>query len=640
MTDIDTLIATRNAAAAAYYEGESIMDDADFDKLTAELAEQGVEEVVGHGYVPEGKVKHERRMLSLDKIQADEDGKPEHAFNDLAKFVENTDAWNYDVELKFDGNAVALTYVDGKLTSAVTRGDGTFGESVDYAVGLMADAGVLPRTLIGAPPKLILKAEILFKLPVFEELNESLEESYSNPRNAAAGIVRRQHGTEAALLSLIVHDSDIVDDDQVSHWGFTTSANIFKGKVGGTVGRTIGLVTRDLFEQIDRIDKLRGVLDFETDGAVIKVTDRVDRRTLGEGSRTPKWAVAYKFNSAVHEVVVTGLEWQLGRTGKLTPVITYTAPPVAGWTNTKATGHNFELVEKLDPRVGDTLRMKRSGEVIPFIMGRLEGAPRGAEEIIYPTEFTAPDGVTYPVIRDGVNLKVDGYLNPVQLIVYGLGMLGVKGVSDSVVKKLVDGGDVRILADMLTVTVQDVAKYPGEGVGSGTVVVNAIKDALRGATVVQWFAGIGLPHMALTTGGILADRFGDLDTIAQATEAELLVLPKFGPIKTANFLANQHKVAELAAALRERGYTPLPKEQIVAVESPLTGKNVVLTGTFPNLSRSGATDAAKRLGANTQSSVSKTTDILIAGDGAGSKMAKAESLGVQVMSAEEFEALI
>lgn len=630
----------RDRASAAYYEGESILDDLEFDQLTVELTSRGVEEVVGHGYVPAGKVKHERRMLSLDKIQADEDGKPEHAFDDLAKFVENTDAYDYDVELKFDGNAVALTYEDGVLTSAVTRGDGTFGESVDYAVGLMADAGTLPRTLPGAPAKLILKAEILFRLPIFEELNETLEVAYSNPRNAAAGIVRRSHGDEARLLSLIVHDSDIVSDEQLSGWGFRISSNIFTGQVGGTVGRSIGLVTRELFEQIDRIDKVRTELDFETDGVVIKVSSPVERAALGEGSRAPKWAVAYKFNSAVHEVVVTGIEWQLGRTGKLTPVINYVAPPVQGWTNTKATGHNFEMVEKLDPRVGDTLRMKRSGEVIPYIMGRAENTERGTEEVVFPTEFTAPDGITYPVIREGVNLKVDGYLNPVQHIVYGLVQLGVKGVSDSVVGKLYEAGVIRTLPDMLDVTVADVAKLDREGEGSGKVVVNAVADALRGATVVKWFATIGLPKMAHSSGTVLADRFTNLDGIAAATLDQLLVLPKFGDIKAANLVANQHKVAEISAALKARGHKPIEPSEVEVTESALTGLNVVLTGSFPTLGRTEAADAAKKLGATVQSSVGKSTDLLIAGEKAGSKIAKAEQLGVRVMTADEFEAML
>ncbi|WP_159600543.1 BRCT domain-containing protein [Agromyces humi] len=641
MTDPRTadLIALRDAASKAYYEGESVMDDAEFDRLTAELAEAGVEETVGHGYfVPEGKVRHARRLLSLEKVQLDA-GTEEDAFNALSKWVSETDAHGYLVELKYDGNALALTYESGQLVSAVTRGDGTFGESVDYAVGLMADAGVLPRKIDGVPPVVILKGEVMLTKPAFEKLNAELDGKYSNPRNAAAGIVRRQNGDQAKHLTLIVHDADMIAEDRLSHMGFKVSSNFFQAKVTGTLARSINLVTRDLLAEVAKIDQLRTDLDFETDGVVIKVENRAERRALGETKHAPKWAIAVKHASEIHTVVVTGVEWQLGRTGKLTPVINYTAPNVPGWTNTRATGHNAEMVETLDPRVGDTLKMKRSGEVIPYILGRDDTAPRGTDPVVLPNEFTAPDGITYPVIRDGVNIVVDGYRNPVQSIVYGLGMLGVKGVAESVVTKLVDSGLVTTLSDMLDVTVQDVAQFPGEGTGSGKAVVAAIADAVRGATAVEWFATLGLPRMALTSGGVLVDQFGTLEGIAAATEEELAGLSKFGPIKTAAFLANQHKVAELAAALQARGVTPRVPQQSSTV-TEITGKNVVLTGSFPTLSRTAATAAAKQVGANVQSSVSKTTDILIAGDGAGSKMAKAASLGVQVMTAAEFEDML
>jgi DNA ligase (NAD+) len=632
---IAELTEIRDTASAAYYSGEAIMSDDDFDVVLAELTGLGVEETTGHGYVPEGKVAHKRRMLSLAKVRTEAE---------VLRFIERVNAEQYSIEYKYDGLAISLVYeaptkgASPELIRAVTRGNGDHGEDVTYAVRLMAEAGALPLTLT-TTADVELRGEVMLSHTAFAKLNAALDGKYSNERNAAAGILRRQSGDEARALSLVIHDEGTMFDGELAKMGFTTSVDhmqmikpsSFDAK--NTAARIMAAIAA--------VDAGRHGLDFGTDGAVIKVVGRETRNRLGESSSAPQWAIAFKFASEVKQTVLRDIQWQLGRTGKLTPVAIFDTTVLAGANVAQATLHNFKFIEDMGLAIGDIIDVTRSGEVIPYVMGRSASNTKLGTPIAPLTEWAARDGQTYPVERDDINLRVVGYLDPVTVIVYGIQTLGILGVSTALVTKLVDAGTVKTLPDMLAVTAKDVIGLDRQAQKSADAAVKAIREGLGGATVGKWFATIGLHGMGRTTGRVLETRFGSLDAIAKATEGEVQGLDGFGTITTRDFLAARPRIQALADELRDgHGYIPGAAAVVETVESQFTGLQVVVTGTFPTLSRSQAEAAVTRLGGTVRGSVSKTTDLVVAGESAGSKLAKAEAAGVRVMGAEEFEAIV
>ena len=626
--DMEELIARRDAAATAYYEGESVMDDEEFDLLVAELAGLGVEETVGHGYVPAGKVAHGRRMLSIAKVRTSAE---------VAAFVERTGASGFDVELKYDGQAVSLVFDspdaggDAVLTRAVTRGTGAYGEDVTYAVRRMIDSGALPGALAGGPRHEELRGEVVLNHDDFLRLNAASDGKYVNERNSAAGILRRQSGDGAQYLSLTIHDNGTMSQSSLLGLGFTTTESHFHRTAHDLTG---------IMAAVAEVDGLRKSLGFDTDGVVVKVAGRANREALGEGSSAPNWAIAFKFPSEVKRTVLRDVQWQLGRTGKLTPVAVFDSVVLAKANVTQATLHNIKFIDGMGLRIGDTIEVTRSGEVIPYVLGRVGGPGSGARIGDFDS-WTARDGNEYPVESDGVSLRVVGYTDPVATIVYGIQTLGILGVSTSLVAKLVDAGIVSTLPGMLGVTAEQIGALDRQGEKSAANAVAAIHDGLAGAGPGKWFATIGITGLGRTTGRILEERFGMLDAIAAATEGEVSGLEGFGGITTRDFLAARPRVQALADELRGvYGYVPSAGVPVAASDSEFSGLNVVLTGAFPTLGRTAASDAARALGANVQSGVSAKTDLLIAGEAAGSKLAKAQSLGIRIMAAVDFEELV
>lgn len=610
------LIARRDAASAAYYEGESDLTDEEFDQLTAELKAFGIEESVGHGYVPEGRVAHDRPMLSLAKVRTEDE---------IRRFVERTPGAEYQIELKYDGLAISLVYEDGELARATTRGNGKWGKDVTYAVKQMS----VPTSIGNEPGRNEVRGEVMLDQGSFEQLNAEFEGKYSNPRNAAAGILSRQSGEEARYLTLTVHDGGGFDDEALHALGFTTSSTHFAKKATDVAS---------IMDAVAEIDGIRGDLAFDTDGVVIKVIDPAMREQLGEGSSSPAWAVAFKFASEIKQTVLRGVKWQLGRTGKLTPVAEFDTIVLAGANVSQATLHNRKFIDDMDLRIGDTIEVTRSGEVIPYVIGKVaDGENRTAVSDF--TEYVGRDGNTYPVEHDDINIRVVGYLDPATVVTYGIKTLGILGVAEALVTKLVDAGHVSTLPDMLGVTAEQIMALDRQGQKSAENAVKAIHDGLEGATVAKWFASIGLHGMGNTTGRVLEKKFGTLDSIAAAEAHDLIGLEGFGDITTSDFLAARPRIKALADQLRdEQGYEPKSAAPVKTVASSYTGLNVVLTGTFPTLGRTAAGAAVERLGGNVRSSVSASTDLLIAGDAAGSKLTKAQSLGVRILTATAFEA--
>jgi DNA ligase (NAD+) len=623
---IAALSAKRDEASQAYYSGESVISDDEFDLIVAELDSLGVDEEeagVGHGYVPEGKIAHKERMLSLRKVFAAED---------IEEFVKNSEARKYTVELKYDGGAASVIYgVDGYFERAVTRGNGIYGEDITPAIRELISAGKLPDSIDTGRVRTEVRGEVIVTHENFEKLNNSpLGGDYSNPRNTATGIIRRKNVTGIGeFVDFVTYGGDL-PTWQLEEEGFLTSIEHFFETVKEDHAASIMAL-------ITRLETERKDFGFDSDGVVIKVGDQPTRDALGESSTSPNWAVAFKFKSEVKQTVLHAVEWSTGRTGRIVPVAVF-EPIKLGVDVARATLHNATFLQEMDIKINDTIDVQRSNEVIPYVIGRNGDHSPDAVDIAIPDACPTCGSPIYFKNKDIV-CSVGG-CDPVTIITYGLGQLGVLGVSSVLVGKLVAAGIVKDLVDMLGVTPAQITELDRQGTVSANKAVKAIQDAIKGATVAKWFAALGIARASLSTATQLAERFHTLGGIAQASEEDLLAIPRFGGTKAKSVIAAQERIERTERELYVRyGYKPVEAERVVVPNaSPFIGLNLVMTGKFPTFGRTQAADEAKKLGANVQSSVSKTTDLVVAGEDAGSKLQKAASLGIKVMDAADFEA--
>ena len=623
---ISALTAKRDEASQAYYSGESEISDEEFDLIVAELESLGVAEEdagVGHGYVPDGKIPHKQRMLSLRKVFTRED---------IENFVSKTSARKYTAELKYDGGAASVIYgIDGYFEQAVTRGNGIYGEDISPAIQELINEGKLPDHVDTGRIRTEVRGEIIVTHENFAALNASeLGGDYSNPRNTATGIIRRKNVDGIGkYVDFVAYGGD-VPTWQLEEEGFLTSIEHFFETVSSEHVDSIMAL-------IGRIENERKEFGFDTDGVVIKVADQATRDSLGDSSTSPDWAVAFKFASEIKQTELHAVEWRTGRTGRIVPVAVFAPTKLAGVDVARATLHNFTFLQEMDIKIGDTIDIKRSNEVIPYVVGRNGDHSENSVDIEIPT--ACPTCGEPIVIKNKDIVCTVGNCDPVTIITYGLGQLGVLGVSSSLVGKLVEAGMVKDLVDMLGVTPAQITELERQGTVSANKAVKAIQDAIKGATVAKWFAALGIARASLSTATQLAEKFHTLGGIAKATEEELMSIGRFGAAKAKSVIAAQERIERTERELYVRyGYKPVEAERIeVPSASPFVGQHLVMTGKFPTFGRNEAADQAKRLGAIVQSGVSKTTDLVVAGEEAGSKLQKAASLGITVMDAADFE---
>lgn len=618
---IEDLVAARDAAAAAYYTGEPTMTDEEFDVLEENLRALGVEDV-GHGHVPSGvKVTHATPMLSLDKVRTPEQ---------VDGWLSDTEPFPVRVEPKLDGLAVSVTYDrDGSVISAATRGDGWQGEDVSHVVRA-SDSFPDLVGLVSTQEPFVVRGEALIARQDFPVLRDA---GYSNPRNAAAGILGRHDTSKASHVTFVAYETDIEHGlDALASFGFRTSRDVWS---------TVAATPDEVHDAISAFADIAADFPYDTDGVVVKALDPGTRTRLGTGRTAPRWAVAYKYASLAKETVVRDVTWRTGRTGKIVPVAVFDAVTLSGAEVTQATLHNLGRVQDLDLRIGDTILVTRSNEVIPYIIGISSSHPRGTERV------TPPD--TCP--SSGAGVRVEGpdlvsdlgaKANPVESIVHGLVVHDVLGVSYALVSALIDAGKVNDLVDLLKVTEADIEVLPGYGEGSARKAV-AVIQRMKESPLSWWIASLGIRFVGNTLSPSLAWRFGSLDALASATYDEIADLDGFGPGKVQSVLDAAPTIQALADRLRsEFGVVPANPEvdDVAPVESEFTGLSVCVTGTLPDMSRSEAHDWLIEHGATIQSSVTSKTDLLVAGEKAGSKLAKAQNLGIRIMDGDEFSAAV
>jgi DNA ligase (NAD+) len=654
-----------------YYVLDSpIIPDAEYDKLFCEL--QALEEQHPDLRRPDsptqrigGKpldmfqpVRHAVPMLSI-RTETDISDAGAIAFDARVRrelgLSETDPPIEYVCELKFDGLAINLRYENGVLVQAATRGDGETGEDVTQNVRTIHQ---IPLFLPQRPSVLEVRGEVYMARPDFEHYNEKQRElglsTLVNPRNGAAGSIRQLDPALAARrpLSFFTYGLGEVQGwewrtthkevlDQLDAWGFPV--NDERRVVRGAEG---------LVDFHRCIAEKRDGLPFDIDGVVYKVNSLTLQERLGFVTREPRWAVAHKFPAEEQLTVVRGIDIQVGRTGKLTPVAKLEPVFVGGTTVSNATLHNEDETRRKDVRIGDTVIVRRAGDVIPEVVGvALDQRPVNAGE---PFDLFRQLGGKCPVCGSTIMREkgeadwrcTGGLFCPAQrkealLHFAGRRAMDIDGLGDKLVEQLVDSGIVNTPADLYNLHMSTVANLERMGEKSAANLLAAIEHS-KHTTLARFVFALGIRNVGEATAKDLARHFGTLDNLMEADEARLQQVPDVGPVVAQSitaFLAEPHN-CEVIAQLRASGINWAEHEGEQTEALPLSGKTFVLTGTLPSMNREDAKTALEALGAKVAGSVSKKTHYVVAGAEAGSKLDKAQALGVTVLDEQQLLALL
>ena len=587
-------------------------------------------------------VPHRSPMLSLD-----------NAFS-----REELDAWaarvergvgagaRYSCELKIDGVAVALTYEGGVLTKGATRGDGRIGEDITANVRTIRTAR--PRLLGKTPPAYLeVRGEVYFPAKAFEQLNEELltaeQRPFANPRNAAAGSLRQKDPKVSASrpLSLWVHSFGFADGVRFdSHSGFLAWCR----EAGLPVAPT-GEVETDL-NGVERYlknwEERRHSVDWEIDGAVIKVDQVALQEELGATSHAPRWAIAYKFPPEERTALLRKIDVHTGRTGKVTPFAVLEPVFVGGVTITYATLHNEDEIARKDVRPGDTVIVRRAGDVIPEIVGPvLSKRKKGARRWRFPTN--CPSCGTALVRAEGeADHRCPNLTCPSRNVEWlysfaSRGGLDIEGLGYMTGMALLDLGLVKDPADIFTLTAEDLAQLPGfaeRSIGNLLASIQTAKDR----PIWRLLTALNIRHVGTHIAQVLARAFGSIDALVEAGAEEIDAVEEIGPeiARSVHAWFHEKRNRVLVEKLRAAGVRMADEVVERVGEQPLEGMTIVLTGGLETLSREQALAAAEGAGARVASSVSKKTSFVVVGDSPGSKAAKAEQLGVEAIDEPEF----
>ena len=656
------LRATLQHHAHQYYVHDAPqIPDAEYDRLFQELQAieaahpelrtpdsptQRVGGAVLAGLTP---VRHALPMLSI-RTETDTTAEGARAFDARVRrelgLGADAPPVEYNAELKFDGLAINLRYADGVLLQATTRGDGETGEDVTHNVRTIGQVPLRLRGADGAQPPLIeIRGEAYMRRDDFERLNERQRErggkTYINPRNTAAGAIRQLDPAAMAekKLSFFAYGLGEIGGwtQPATHSGtldaiaaFGVPVNAERRVVQGADG--LAAFHADIAAE-------RDALPFDIDGVVYKVNSIALQQQLGYVTREPRWAVAHKYPAQEQLTRLNAIEIQVGRTGKLTPVAKLQPVFVGGTTVSNATLHNLFELRRKGVRVGDTVIVRRAGDVIPEIVGRIvEARTRYVPNFRMPRQCPVC-GSAVQREKGGIDHRCTGGLfcaaqrKQALLHFAGRRALDIEGLGDKLVDQLVDGGIVRTLPELYKLGVAKLAALERMADKSAANLVAAL-DKSKHTTLPRFLYALGIRHVGEATAKDLAAHFGALDRVMDASEAQLLEVNDVGPVVAQSihtFFAQPHN-REVAEQLRAAGITWAEHEGVAAAEpKPLAGLTVVLTGTLPTLTRDEAKEKLEAAGAKVAGSVSKKTSYVVAGEEAGSKLDKARALGVTVL---------
>ena len=562
-----------------------------------------------------------------------------------AKVREKLSRVEYSVEPKVDGLSIALEYRDGKFVQGATRGDGKVGEDVTENLRTIRS---LPKELPDKLPRLIVRGEVYMSKEVFARLNAEREENgeahFANPRNAAAGSLRQQDPKVAAKRHLDVAIFNLQLAEGKSFSTHSETLDYLRSQGFPVIPNLVVTELEDALEEIRRIGRDRAELPFDMDGAVVKLNSLSDREILGSTSKVPRWAIAFKYPPEEKESVVEDIVVQVGRTGVLTPKAVLSPVRLAGTTVTNATLHNQDFITEKDIRVGDTVLVRKAGEIIPEVVRVLpEKRPEGAMPYHLPTSCPVCGAPVYREPGESAT-RCTGAECPAQLLrnlchFTSREAMDIDGVGPAVLEQMVNAGLVHNAADLYSLTVQDIAQLERMGDKSARNAVHAIEES-RSRDLSKLLCALGIRQIGAKAAQVLARRFGSFDALAAATEEELTAIDDVGGI-TAKCLRQwleSPQSQDLISRLKAAGVNMECHDMPTA--DTLTGKTFVLTGTLLSLGRKEAEEAIVRLGGKASGSVSKKTSYVVAGEEAGSKLRKAQELGIPVLSEAEFLAMI
>ncbi len=640
-----------------YVENAPEVSDFEFDRLMRELTE--LEAAHPEFYDPNSptqrvgsdlaknrflSVRHRWPMLSLSNTYSLEE------VADFCRRVENeVGEAEYVCELKFDGTAISLTYEDGLLVQAVTRGDGVAGDDVTENVRTIYS---VPLKLHGDyPSRFEIRGEILMPFPAFNRLNAEREEAgeplFANPRNAAAGSLKLQSSAEVAKRGLDSFLYNVAGDDLPfrTHWESLEAARRWGFKVSDRM--RLCRSAQDIYDYIVDTDKLRGTLSYATDGVVIKVNGYAEQRRLGSTAKSPRWAVAYKFAAEQALTRLESVEFSVGRTGAVTPVANLDPVQLAGTTVRRASMHNADQIAILDVRIGDMVYVEKGGEIIPKITGvELSERTSDTVPIVFPTNCPACGA---PLVRyegEARHYCPDQNHCPPQIVgriahFVSRRAMDIEGLGEETITLLYKEGLVETPADLYDLRAEQLAVLPRLGEKSAA---NIVEGVLRSAEVpfARVLYALGIRFVGETTAKYLAAHFRSLDSIVGASAEQLAEAEEVGT-KIAESIAEYFRDPENLAVIERLRVAGLrfEAEETVTASDALLGKHIVISGTFAGHSRDELKELIELHGGKNQAAVASTTDYLLAGDKIGpAKLAKATKLGVKIINEDEFMAII
>ncbi|MGM9636577.1 MAG: NAD-dependent DNA ligase LigA [Eubacteriales bacterium] len=658
MTDIEKRIRHLRDVVAYhsrkyYLEDQPEISDFEYDKLFYELKALETEHpeyydpnsptvrVGGKALDKFEKISHNVPLKSLTDV---------FSYEELSAFCDSLEREYgptvYSVECKIDGLSCAIRYEGGELIYAATRGDGLVGEKITENIRTIASVPLkIPYTGI-----LEVRGEVYMPRKSFEKLNAEREQNeeplFANPRNAAAGSLRQLDSTITAKrkLDIFIFNLQYCDRPFESHMETLQFLDQQGFRVIPFYKRAEN--TRQIIEQIEKIGEMRSGLPFDIDGVVIKVDSLAKRIEIGEGSSTPKWAVAYKFPPEQVQTRLLDITVQVGRTGVLTPAAELEPVRLAGSTVSRATLHNIDFIRERDIRIGDLVTVQKAGDIIPEIVKADVNARDGSERIFEMPAFCPACGA--PTVRDNdeAAVRCTGVNCPAQLLrnlihFASKDAMNIDGLGPALLKNLRDNGLIHTVADLYNLNAEELVQLDRMGKKSAENLISAIERS-KSAGPARLLYALGIRQVGEKAAEALVSRFPDLDLFFDLTAEELTSVDDIGEITAENiveFFSNP-SVRTLIDNLKSAGVVTRADEGQETVDDRFAGMTFVLTGTLPTMTRSQAEEIIKKYGGKTSSSVSKKTSVVLAGSEAGSKLTKAEALGIRIINEQEFLNLV
>ena len=646
---IEELTKLLNDAGYRYYVlDDPTMPDFEYDRLLRELEDlekanpelalpdSPTKRVGGQAVNTFGEVTHAVPLMSLQDVFS-----LEELDDFLVRTKEAVPGAQFSVEPKIDGLSVALEYVDGQFVRGATRGDGNVGEDVTENLRTIRS---IPMALEGAPARLIVRGEVFMPKKTFHALNEALEENgektFANPRNAAAGSLRQKDPkvTAKRKLDILVFNVQLAEGKTfLSH---AETLEYLKSLHFKVIPYKLLSDVEIISKEVIRINEEREKLSCDIDGAVIKLDDLAARERLGNTAKFPRWAVAYKYPPEEKETLVEDIVIQVGRTGVLTPKAVVAPVRLAGTTVTNATLHNQDFISRLDIRIGDTVRIRKAGEIIPEILEvNLSKRPEGTQPYLLPKKCPVC-GAAVERDEDGAFLRCTGAECPAQLsrnIAHFVSRdaMDIEGLGSAIVDSLIEKGAIRSPADIYYLTMDELSGLWKSGTKAAQKLLDAIA-ASKSQDVSRLIFALGIRQVGAKTGKSLAAAFGSLDKLMEATLEELTQVPDIGEV-TAESICEwfaQPQSRHMVRRLKEAGVNFESKR--VVTDTRFAGKTIVLTGALSRFTREEATEKIELFGGKASGSVSKKTSFVVAGENAGSKERKARELGIPVLTEDEF----